>query len=493
MRQRYGQRSVNGFAIGTQIVLIAGQTFKTDAIRLTPTGSVSGKVLDDSGRPAVGVAIAVLHSLYGQPGLKTIQQIGTGTTNNRGEYRIDNLMPDRYYVAAGNSPDSVGRRGASRQPSNISYAFSYFPGVNDVAHASLVNIRPGEDALANMTASRQKLYSVRGRVVDATGQTLSNSRQTQVSVSLNYSGLSGAQSYGTGRGYDPATGEFELLNVIPGSYVIQAHLPDVAPRPPVLPSNTSDVQTRQAALTALAELPIAELPIVVRDTDLENLVLTLTPPVTVPGKMTVDGAVTANVSSYDGVRLSFRRMSNGTQIDVGTSPAQQPVHADGTFKVAGMRAGEYLVALYVPSTYFVKSFRFDGRDILGKPLGFSGTIGVGFDIVLGSKPGQVSGTVTDAMLKPVPGIQAVVVPLGSEDKRTRVDLYQYFLTGQNGQFTISGIAPGYYNLFAWEGIGPFGYFDPDFLKTQEAKGKPIFVGESSVVTADIQVIPVTPE
>jgi hypothetical protein len=159
-----------------------------------------------------------------------------------------------------------------------------------------------------------------------------------------------------------------------------------------------------------------------------------------------------------------------------------------------MRAGEYQVSVSsYPPTAYVKSLRFDGRDILGKPLEFSGTIGVGFDIVLSSKPGQVRGTVTDAMLKPVQGVPAVVVPLASEDRRTRADLYNYILTGPNGQFTISGIAPGYYNLFAWEGIGPFGYFDPDFLKTQESKGKPIFVGESSIVTADIQVIPVTPE
>jgi hypothetical protein len=420
----------------------------------------------------------VLRSIYGLPDLKTFQQIGEGTTNSRGEYRIDNIKPGRYYVAAGNRPDPPGLRGASGQASNVSYAFSYFPGVNDVAQASPVDIRPGEDALPDMITSREKLFSVRGRVVDSTGQLVSNRGQGQVNVSLNYSGFAGGTSSGSGRRYDPATGRFELFNVIPGSYVIQAHM---------FADNTASQVDQNA-------LPIAELPIVVQNSDLEDLVLRLTTPVTVPGKMTIDGAITTNVSSYNGIRLTFRRMSNGAPINVGTSPVQQPVHADGTFQVVGMRAGEYQVSVSsYPPTAYVKSLRFDGRDILGKPLEFSGTIGVGFDIVLSSKPGQVRGTVTDAMLKPVQGVPAVVVPLASEDRRTRADLYNYILTGPNGQFTISGIAPGYYNLFAWEGIGPFGYFDPDFLKTQESKGKPIFVGESSIVTADIQVIPVTPE
>jgi hypothetical protein len=48
-------------------------------------------------------------------------------------------------------------------------------------------------------------------------------------------------------------------------------------------------------------------------------------------------------------------------------------------------------------------------------------------------------------------------------------------------------------VFAWDGLEPFGYFDPDFMKAQEANGKSILVGESATVTTNIQVIPITPE
>ena len=93
-------------------------------------------------------------------------------------------------------------------------------------------------------------------------------------------------------------------------------------------------------------------------------------------------------------------------------------------------------------------------------------------------------------MQPVPGVQAVLVPDG---KRDRADLYKNSTTDQSGQFTIVGITPGNYKVFAWDGLEPFRYFDPDFMRTHEAKGKSILVGESATVTTNIQVIPLTPE
>jgi hypothetical protein len=66
---------------------------------------------------------------------------------------------------------------------------------------------------------RQRLYSVRGRIVDAG----SGRPPATASVSLAYrtvTGVSGA--FNAGSRYDALTGEFELRNVPPGAYVIQA-------------------------------------------------------------------------------------------------------------------------------------------------------------------------------------------------------------------------------------------------------------------------------
>jgi hypothetical protein len=48
-------------------------------------------------------------------------------------------------------------------------------------------------------------------------------------------------------------------------------------------------------------------------------------------------------------------------------------------------------------------------------------------------------------------------------------------TDQNGQFTLQGIAPGEYKLFAWEDIEPGRYMDPEFLKPHESKAQKIVI------------------
>jgi len=85
---------------------------------------------------------------------------------------------------------------------------------------------------------------------------------------------------------------------------------------------------------------------------------------------------------------------------------------------------------------------------------------------------------------------ARAVPHG---KRDRADLYKSGVPDQNGHFSIAGITPCNCKVFAWDGLEPYRYFDPDFMKNYETKGKSILVGESATVNASLQAIPLTPE
>src|SRR5262249_13619370 len=108
------------------------------------------------------------------------------------------------------------------------------------------------------------------------------------------------------------------------------------------------------------------------------------------------------------------------------------------------------------------------------------------EIVLSQNPGQVDGVVVGADLKPVSGVQAVLVP---ERLQNRLDLYRTAVTNQDGRFTIRGLPPGDYRLLAWEDIEPFAYFDPEVLRQYEALGKAIRIQESSKETAEVRIIP----
>jgi hypothetical protein len=98
--------------------------------------------------------------------------------------------------------------------------------------------------------------------------------------------------------------------------------------------------------------------------------------------------------------------------------------------------------------------------------------------------GQVSGTVTDARLQPVPGNQVFAVPA----QRSRTDLYRTSITDQAGRFSITGLAPGAYTIFSWEALDNGAQFDPDFLKQHETQGKGIQVIQGTAVNVDVSLI-----
>ena len=124
-------------AKGTQINLAAGQVLRDLTIRLTATGNVGGRLIDNEGQPAVGVPMQLLKAIYNQFCQRVFQNAGSVRTNDRGEYRFFWVTPGRYYLGAGSSAASLsfGNSNNSTNESGDSYAFTCYPGGNDVRRA----------------------------------------------------------------------------------------------------------------------------------------------------------------------------------------------------------------------------------------------------------------------------------------------------------------------------------------------------------------------
>ena len=135
-------------------------------------------------------------------------------------------------------------------------------------------------------------------------------------------------------------------------------------------------------------------------------------------------------------------------------------------------------------SFYLKDAKFGQNDALNT-FTISEPINGTLEIVVRMNPGQVSGTVVDATLKPVSGVQAVLVP----DVRSRQDLYRTAMTDPEGRFTFREITPGDYRIFAWEDIEPFAYYDTAVVKQYEAAGKQVRIQEASAETAEVRVIP----
>ncbi len=110
--------------------------------------------------------------------------------------------------------------------------------------------------------------------------------------------------------------------------------------------------------------------------------------------------------------------------------------------------------------FYLKYAQFDGQEVLNTPLQFLGTVGTALDIVLSPRPGRIQGTLLNEEDAPVAGVQAVLIP---DHNRDRFDLYEFATSDPGGQFTIRGITPGVYKVFAWEALEENAYFDSDVM------------------------------
>ena len=86
--------------------------------------------------------------------------------------------------------------------------------------------------------------------------------------------------------------------------------------------------------------------------------------------------------------------------------------------------------------------------------------------------------------------KVVLVPASHTEQSA---LSKYFFTGPSGSFSITGIAPGDYKLFAWEGLAGGEENDPEFIKRYESQAETVAIHEGSRETRLVKVISVEAE
>jgi hypothetical protein len=112
------------------------------------------------------------------------------------------------------------------------------------------------------------------------------------------------------------------------------------------------------------------------------------------------------------------------------------------------------------------------------------------DILLSPKGAQMDGVVADSDGKPLEGVTVALVP--ETDRRDVPHLYRNTTTDQTGRFSLRGLTPGEYRIFAWEQVEPGAYLDPDFLQPFESKGERVSLTEGARESKQLKPIPVQP-
>jgi hypothetical protein len=257
-----------------------------------------------------------------------------------------------------------------------------------------------------------------------------------------------------------ASGRFEIRSVTPGSYLLQASVSE----------SDKFYMTRQ--------------PIEVRDQDVDNLNLTISLGVALPGRVRVEENDTADLA-----KVSFNLISPDAKVS-GYAPLKEE---DRSFRFDNLSAGHYdLRGNNLPDGYYVKAARLGNIDILASGLDVDGGTPTPLDVVLNPNAGRIAGVVQNPDTEqPAPFSVVVLVPQEKE-RRDQGWYYKTVRADRFGSFTLKGVAPGEYKLYAWDEIEDGAYMDPEFMKPFQSKGESVSVKEGSQLSEQLTLISTAP-
>jgi hypothetical protein len=502
----YGQVSPN--RPGTVLVLAPGQQVNDLVVNMVPTGVITGRVYDANGAPLEGVDVRAMRFEY-DDGVRVLENVQTAETNDLGAYRLYWLEPGEYYVSAtfgsnrqqllqlaeaiagvsqnlqaAQAAIQAARGGAvgagspldlilpqleqarEQQAAAEIYVDTYFPGTYDAARASPVAVLPASEmGSISFTVLPTRAVTVSGRVVGpfsaadglATSVTLVP-RNTMVATT------GGGQGRGRGSGGRGQDGSFSLSGVAPGSYTLVATM-ESRGRGGRGGGGGGNVQ-----LSGFTNLEIGTQ-------DLSDVVVQVQPAVTIRGQIWVDEA--AAELDLDDLRV---RLEPPRDIPLGSPNAR--IEDDGSFELEEVGQTVYRARLTgLPQDYYVVQARAGAYDALSAGIQVSSSLAP-LEFWVSGGGATLEGAVDVGSNPTFVGAEVVLVP---QDAR-RQDLYKVASADQYGRFSMRGIAPGRYSIYAWEDLPSGAYLDPLFVNQYRDRGSAVDIRQGSQAEARPRLI-----
>ena len=432
---------------GTVLSLAPGDNDNNLIFRMTPPGVITGTIRDEDGDPVIGGQVQALR-IARVGGRQQTSSGGYGQTNDLGQYRIYGLEPGQYLIAASYRPPSTGT-----VPNQEVYLPTYFPSTVDAGQATPVQVRPGDEVSGiDVDLAAAHSVTIRGRVVPEVP--VKTMKGIYVSVMPRSAFQGGFMSGTYGGVIEDDLGNFSIRAVPPGSYVVIINL--------------NDGDRTYAGRTVVTT----------GNADVDGVTVAVGPGLVLRGRVRLSA----------GSQLDFSRLGVSLQpVEGFMGGAGTQVAPDGTFTLENITEGSYRVVVGgFPEEFYLQSAKLGGIDVLGPGLNVShGDSPGNLEIVLSADGGQVQGAVLNNQ-QPVPDAIVVLVP--DPPNRNRNDLYSYKKTDALGRFSLLGLPPGDFKLFAWEQRDGVSYSEPDLLKDYEARGAPVHIEDKTQQSVQLQEI-----
>lgn len=520
----YGQRWPNG--AGTALALPPGQAVSNVPVPLLQTGAISGVVRDGQGLPLGNATVQALKASY-QTGRRVLTPVQSVQSDDRGEFRLFWLTPGKYFIAArhpdlSTSPIRVGgisiggggvgpaqgpggggfvpryqqfRTGGDNASASAfdfggraavgnakaateKYMAVYYPNTTDETSAAAIDVTPGGEATAiDFAVSAIPMHRVRGRVVYEANNEPAMSAKIQWVTPTGMSPSDSESIMGPMQGatsVECCDGAFEI-GLPAGSYTLVAAVNNVSGR----------------------------VGVSVGDSDVEGIVVAVGRTFNVRGTVTFDGrgATPAELAALR-LNLTFDPPINGL-----FPSGYSNVLPNGSFTLPAGR-GDFRIGiqplLMLPSLLpfppfpaagaaalsgaYVKSIRLGNVDVLNGGLHLNAETTEPLEVVVGTATGVVEGRVVNRDGQPIPNVVVAIVP--DRARRARVDLIKSTSSDASGRFRMTGVPPGDYVAFAFDGVDEGEWQNPEFVAAKESGGRPI--GVEPTIPVSIELVALMP-
>jgi protocatechuate 3,4-dioxygenase beta subunit len=458
---------------GRVLTLAAGQELKDLQIHLQPAAVVRGRVTDEDGDPMANAQVAVLRRTF-VSGRSRWEQAGSERTNDLGEYRIAGLTAGNYYVSVSPPPDFKSLIEAANTATTVeprtsspekpaatatTYQTTYYPGTADPSQATPIELHAGDEFPVDFSLTPSPSLSIRGSVVNLPLHSSAVIMLQSRDFSLV---LNGAEMH--------PDGSFVIRDVAPGAYTIMATV-DGASVP---------MMARQS-LQVVAN-------------NIEGLRLAPQPGAWIRGRLRLEDKRNAGRFDFSEIFLALRSADGDDEALSAFSTGDAFSHLahvapDGSFEWKSVPPGNYYIQLagdgHGNGNLFLKSVVAGNHDLDDSGIAVNGGTIV-LDLIASVDGGVVEGVVIDRKGEPL--ANAVIVAAPEARSRGRADRFHRTVSDQSGRFTLHGLPPGEYTLFAWESMDGEAYYNADFLKVYEGQGTALRISGSGK-TVQLLAIP----
>ncbi|HLQ77413.1 MAG TPA: carboxypeptidase-like regulatory domain-containing protein [Terriglobia bacterium] len=452
-------------------IVIAGKDTVQASLAMAQGGIIGGRINDTAGEVVPNINVQAFSVGY-QNGFSLLQPAVTKTTDDRGEYRLFWVPPGEYFVGVTPPATPPAAGGLPR-------ARTFYPGVTRLNDAMPITIRGGEDLRGIDIAIRTApLFKISGQVTSSIPIPLSPTGEPVLGTAflhladrdLNTPNDSTRANQAGTFVISPlnSTGTFEVAGVAPGSYELLARVAD------------------PSVGTGLAAFSWGRALIEISDHDVKDVAIAVTASPALKGTV----RATTGTRLPPNLRIVLTPMGGSSRVALYglVSTRGTTVAADGSFAVAAIPPGQFRIGALpgLPQDLFIADVRQNGVSVFDSGFDIGAKEPNPIEILISGGAGVVEGTVADGPSKIVPGATVVLAP---EPRRMENRALVLVATADAmGRFAFHGVAPGDYQLLAWETAPANAYQSVAYLKKYESRAKAIHVNQSATVNAELAVI-----